>query len=226
MPTTPRRVLSTRPPGDPVEKVDADGAGGVGGVGEEVEVVAGGAQLGGELSVPAGARGLVVFVHGSGSSRHSPRNRYVAGVLQAAGLATLLFDLLTRREELDRATVFDVGLLAGRLIELTSWVRAHPQCRGLRVGYFGASTGAAAALWAATTDPAVAAVVPAVGGWIWRRPVSSRCGRRRCWWSVAGTRWCWRFESASSSATARPRRSPDGWVALLHPLPSGTHTIE
>jgi putative phosphoribosyl transferase len=80
-------------------------------------------------------------------------------VLQAAGLATLLFDLLTRREELDRATVFDVGLLAGRLIEVTSWVRAHPQCRGLRVGYFGASTGAAAALWAATTDPAVAAVV-------------------------------------------------------------------
>ena len=101
------------PPGDPVEKVDADGVGGVGGVGEEVEVVAGGAQLGGELSVPAGARGLVVFVHGSGSSRHSPRNRYVAGVLQAAGLATLLFDLLTRREELDRATVVDVGLLAG-----------------------------------------------------------------------------------------------------------------
>ena len=150
------------PPGDPVEKVDADGVGGVGGVGEEVEVVAGGAggaQLGGELSVPAGARGLVVFVHGSGSSRHSPRNRYVAGVLQAAGLATLLFDLITRREELDRATVFDVRLLAGRLTEVTSWVRARPQCRGLRVGYFGASTGAAAALWAATTDPAVAAVV-------------------------------------------------------------------
>jgi putative phosphoribosyl transferase len=93
-----------------------------------LEVVAGRARLGGQLSVPAGARGLVVFVHGSGSGRHSPRNRYVAGVLQAAGLATLLFDLLTAREELDRANVFDVGLLAGRLTEVTSWVRARPDC--------------------------------------------------------------------------------------------------
>jgi putative phosphoribosyl transferase len=143
------------PSGGPVAK--ADGVGG--GVDEEVEVVAGGVRLAGQLSVPAGACGLVVFVHGSGSGRHSPRNRYVAGVLQAAGLATLLFDLLTAREELDRANVFDVGLLAGRLTEVTSWVRARPDCRDLRVGYFGASTGAAAALWAATTDPAVAAVV-------------------------------------------------------------------
>jgi putative phosphoribosyl transferase len=74
-------------------------------------------------------------------------------------LATLLFDLLTAREELDRANVFDVGLLAGRLSEVTSWARARPECRELRVGYFGASTGAAAALWAAAADPAVAAVV-------------------------------------------------------------------
>jgi putative phosphoribosyl transferase len=114
-----RRAMSVPadppPPGGPINEVDGiDGVDGV--VDEEVEVVAGRAHLGGYLSVPAGARGLVVFVHGSGSSRHSPRNRYVAGVLQAAGLATLLFDLLTPREERDRATVFDIALLAGRLI--------------------------------------------------------------------------------------------------------------
>jgi putative phosphoribosyl transferase len=154
-----RRAMSVPadppPPGGPINEVD-----GVDGVAdEEVEVVAGRAHLGGYLSVPAGARGLVVFVHGSGSSRHSPRNRYVAGVLQAAGLATLLFDLLTPGEERDRATVFDIALLAGRLIEVTSWAGARQDCRELRVGYFGASTGAAAALWAAAADPAVAAVV-------------------------------------------------------------------
>ena len=84
-------------------------------VDEEVAVPAGRVRLAGHLTVPAGARGLVVFAHGSGSSRHSPRNRYVAGVLQRAGLATLLFDLLTRDEELDRANVFDIELLADRL---------------------------------------------------------------------------------------------------------------
>ena len=134
-----------------------------GGVGpvvdEEVEVTAGRARLAGHLTVPADARGLVVFVHGSGSSRHSPRNRYVAGVLQRAGLATLLFDLLTPAEELDRGNVFDIDLLSGRLAAVTAWVRDRPGCRGLPVGYFGASTGAAAALWAAADDPQVAAVV-------------------------------------------------------------------
>ena len=109
--------------------------------------------------MPADARGLAVFVHGSGSSRHSPRNRYVAGVLQRAGLATLLFDLLTPGEELDRGNVFDIGLLSARLAAVTSWVRDHRGCRGLPVGYFGASTGAAAALWVAADDPQVAAVV-------------------------------------------------------------------
>ena len=128
-------------------------------VDEEVEVTAGQARLAGHLTVPADARGLVVFVHGSGSSRHSPRNRYVAGVLQRAGLATLLFDLLTRGEELDRGNVFDIGLLSDRLAAVTAWVRDHRGCRGLPVGYFGASTGAAAALWAAADDPQVAAVV-------------------------------------------------------------------
>ena len=128
-------------------------------VDEEVEVTAGQARLAGHLTVPADARGLVVFVHGSGSSRHSPRNRYVAGVLQRAGLATLLFDLLTPGEELDRGNVFDIGLLSGRLAAVRSSMRDRCGCRGLPVGYFGASTGAAAALWAAADDPQVAAVV-------------------------------------------------------------------
>jgi putative phosphoribosyl transferase len=128
-------------------------------VDEEVEVTAGRVRLAGHLTVPVGGRGLVVFVHGSGSSRHSPRNRYVAGVLHHAGLGTLLFDLLTPDEERDRANVFDIELLAGRLAEVTSWVRAHRACRALPIGYFGASTGAAAAFWAAAGDPRVAAIV-------------------------------------------------------------------
>ena len=93
---------------------------------EEVEPRAGVVRLAGYLAVPQNARGIVVFVHGSGSSRHSPRNRYVAGVLNDAGLGTLLFDLLTPEEELDRANVFDIGLLARRLAEVTGWLRAQP----------------------------------------------------------------------------------------------------
>ncbi|WP_345395217.1 alpha/beta hydrolase [Nonomuraea salmonea] len=114
----------------------------------------------GDLVVPDGALGVVVFVHGSGSSRFSPRNRYVAGALNEAGLGTLLFDLLTPEEEADRANVFDIELLAGRLLERTAQVREHPGAAGLPVGYFGASTGAAAALWAAAEpDNPVAAIV-------------------------------------------------------------------
>ncbi|MGY1706172.1 phosphoribosyltransferase family protein [Geodermatophilus sp. SYSU D00697] len=128
-------------------------------VDEEVAVPAGPAELAGSLSVPPDARGLVVFVHGSGSSRHSPRNRYVAGVLHEAGLGTLLFDLLTPAEEADRATVFDIPLLAARLGEVLAWVRRSPAVGGLPIGCFGASTGAAAALVAAADDDGVAAVV-------------------------------------------------------------------
>jgi len=114
-----------------------------------------------ELVLPENALGIVVFVHGSGSSRHSPRNRYVAGVLNDAGLGTLLFDLLTPEEELRRANVFDVRLLAVRLTGITRWLHRHPAASGIPLGYFGASTGAAAALWAAAADPRVpvAAVV-------------------------------------------------------------------
>ncbi|WP_020540943.1 phosphoribosyltransferase family protein [Nonomuraea coxensis] len=128
--------------------------GGAGGSGrrdrvDEVMVNVGPVRLPGQLVVPEEADGVVVFVHGSGSSRHSPRNRYVAAVLNQAGLATLLFDLLTADEEYDRDNVFDIDLLAGRLGQVTTWLGDQPQVAGLPVGYFGASTGAAAALRAA-----------------------------------------------------------------------------
>ena len=127
---------------------------------DEVRVWAAGATVAGRLSVPEEPRGVVVFAHGSGSSRHSPRNRYVAQVLQSAGLATLLFDLLTPEEESDRSNVFDIGLLAARLVDVTVWLRTAEDAAGLPVGYFGASTGAGAALRAAAdTDTDVFAVV-------------------------------------------------------------------
>lgn len=124
---------------------------------EEVEVDAGGVPLAGDLVLPGDAGAVVVFAHGSGSSRLSPRNRAVAGVLNRAGLGTLLFDLLTPGEEVYRANVFDIGLLAGRLADTTAWLRRRVP---LPVGSFGASTGAAAALRAAAaTDSGVGAVV-------------------------------------------------------------------
>ena len=130
------------------------------GTDEEIVLDAGSAELAGHLTVPAQAAGLVLFVHGSGSSRHSPRNRLVAGVMTSAGLGTLLFDLLTPGEELDRGNVFDIELLAGRLLEITRQV-AKP---GTRVCYFGASTGAAAALWAAAEPGIDIAAVVSRGG--------------------------------------------------------------
>jgi len=124
---------------------------------EEVEVDAGGVPLSGDLVLPRGAGAVVVFAHGSGSSRHSPRNRAVAVALNRAGLGTLLFDLLTPGEEAHRANVFDIALLAGRLADTTGWLRRRVS---LPVGSFGASTGAAAALRAAAeTDSGVGAVV-------------------------------------------------------------------
>ncbi len=106
-------------------------------------------RLAGDLRTPAPASGLVIFAHGSGSSRLSPRNRQVAEALNEAGFATLLFDLLTAKEELDRANVFDIGLLAERLLAVTGWIRSEANVGTLPIGYFGASTGAAAALRAA-----------------------------------------------------------------------------
>ncbi len=130
----------------------------------EVTLDAGAVRLGGHLTVPERARGLVIFVHGSGSSRHSPRNRAVAECLQGAGLATLLFDLLTPAEERDRANVFDLELLAGRLRDITAWAATRPELQGLSVGWFGASTGAGAALWAAAEPSSTVAAVVSRGG--------------------------------------------------------------
>ncbi|HEV8524851.1 MAG TPA: alpha/beta hydrolase [Terriglobales bacterium] len=130
---------------------------------QEVVISAGNVELEGELSLPSSPRGVVLFAHGSGSSRHSPRNRYVAGVLQEAGLATLLLDLLTPREEMadleTAALRFDIDLLSTRLIHATEWLEENPDTADLNIGYFGASTGAAAALVAAAELPQVAAIV-------------------------------------------------------------------
>jgi dienelactone hydrolase len=112
--------------------------------------------------VPQQAPGIVVLAHGSG--RHSPRNRYVASILNDAGLGTLLFDLLTPEEEFERDNVFDIELLAGRLTQVTRWLRTQPDASQAAVGYFGASTGAAAALWAAAEPRSgIAAVVSRSG---------------------------------------------------------------
>jgi dienelactone hydrolase len=122
----------------------------------------------GNLVIPAGATAIALFAHGSGSSRHSPRNRAVARELQRAGLATLLVDLLTAREDAaDQGTGrfrFDIGLLASRLVSATKWLSDDEETAALRVGYFGASTGAAAALVAAVQLPAVVGAVVSRGG--------------------------------------------------------------
>jgi putative phosphoribosyl transferase len=134
----------------------------------EVRLRAGTAELVGDLVVPAGAAGVVLFAHGSGSSRHSPRNRLVAGALRRVGLATLLLDLLTlAEEERDRVTAelrFDVVLLAERLIAATDLLLAEPATASLPVGLFGASTGAGAALITAAERPETVAAVVSRGG--------------------------------------------------------------
>ena len=116
---------------------------------DQVTITLPGTQLPGDLTVPAEAHGLVIFAHGSDSSRHSPRNQYVAKVLNDSDLATLLFDLLTSEEAADRRNVFDIPLLAERLIAARDWAAERVELRDLPVGYFGASTGGAAALWSA-----------------------------------------------------------------------------
>ncbi len=133
-----------------------------------VQVPAGTVALEGDLSIPEGARGIVLFAHGSGSSRHSPRNRRVAAALQEGGLATLLIDLLTpKEEEVDLQTAhlrFDIGLLAERLVDATDWLMHHDDTQMLRIGYFGASTGAGAALVAAAERPGAVGAVVSRGG--------------------------------------------------------------
>jgi putative phosphoribosyl transferase len=135
---------------------------------DEVQIQAGREDLFGNLDIPEGATGLVVFAHGSGSSRHSPRNQFVARTLNNAGLATLLFDLLTQEEEaIDLRTGehrFNIGLLAERLVYATRWARQQEETRDLRIGYFGSSTGGAAALVAAAEIPQDVGAVVSRGG--------------------------------------------------------------
>ena len=134
----------------------------------EVRVSAGPVTLEGSLGIPNSAGGVVLFAHGSGSGRHSPRNRYVARVLREANLATLLIDLLTEdEEEVDLRTTrlrFDIGLLARRLVGATDWLVQNPDTEQLRIGYFGASTGAGAALVAAAERPDEVGAIVSRGG--------------------------------------------------------------
>ncbi|MCL5108768.1 MAG: dienelactone hydrolase family protein [Chloroflexi bacterium] len=135
------------------------------GAGErQVRIPVGIVELAGSLAVPATSRGVVLFAHGSGSGRLSPRNNYVAHVLQQGGLATLLIDLLTEEEGDDRRLVFDIDLLASRLLYSTAWLREDKQTAALPVGYFGASTGAGAALQAAAREGAAVRAVVSRGG--------------------------------------------------------------
>jgi putative phosphoribosyl transferase len=133
---------------------------------KEVEIPARGVTLSGELNIPRNAAGVVLFAHGSGSSRHSPRNRHVARTIRNAGLGTLLFDLLTREEEAidayTRNLRFDIGLLADRLVNATYWLKG--EFDHVRAGYFGASTGAAAALVAAAQLGEIVGAVVSRGG--------------------------------------------------------------
>jgi putative phosphoribosyl transferase len=135
---------------------------------QQVRINAGSTELEGSLSIPAGATGVVLFAHGSGSSRHSPRNRHVAQALEDSGLGTLLMDLLTaaeEREDIRTARLrFDIALLAERVAGATDWLTQNPATAALRIGYFGASTGAAAALVAAAERPDEVSAVVSRGG--------------------------------------------------------------
>lgn len=134
----------------------------------KVQIPINGIELEGEMCVPRSATGIVIFAHGSGSSRHSPRNQFVARVIRASQVGTLLFDLLTREEEAEddvtRELRFDIGLLASRLAEVARWVHAQPDTKDLKIGFFGASTGGGAALVAAANLKTEIAAVVSRGG--------------------------------------------------------------
>jgi putative phosphoribosyl transferase len=147
----------------------------------EIRIAIGRRTLCATLAIPAEPKGIVLFAHGSGSSRHSPRNRYVAGVLQTAGMATLLLDLLTPNEEaIDACSAefrFDIPLLAERLVAATEWLERNPETKDLNAAYFGASTGAAAALMAAARRPEEVSAIVSRGG----RPDLAKDALRTVW---------------------------------------------
>lgn len=129
-----------------------------------VAIPSGSVKLKGELLIPSGAQGVVLFAHGSGSGRFSPRNQFVAATLRQRGLGTLLIDLLEEWESDDRGKVFDIDLLADRLISATDWLQDNEQTSNLSIGYFGASTGAAAALEAAAKEEEIIKAIVSRGG--------------------------------------------------------------
>ncbi len=133
-------------------------------IGENVYIPVGSVTLEGRLEVPQHADRIIIFSHGSGSSRFSPRNKYVAELLNEAGMATLLVDLLTTRESIANAARFDISLLTQRLAGVTHWIQAQPVFRNFHIGFFGASTGAASALAAASLMPGLVKAVVSRGG--------------------------------------------------------------
>ncbi|MET0501153.1 MAG: alpha/beta family hydrolase [Candidatus Binatia bacterium] len=141
-----------------IDKLRTEECGGI------VQIPVNGIKLEGSLTIPSQTRGIVLFAHGSGSSRHSPRNKFVAQSLQSAGIGTLLLDLLTRQEDELYETRFDIDLLTWRLERVTQWLMEQPESRSLAIGYFGASTGAAAALNAAATFGTAIGAVVSLGG--------------------------------------------------------------
>jgi dienelactone hydrolase len=150
-------------------------------------------QLAGELATPAWPVGMVVFAHGTGSGRHSPRDRQLARTLNQSRLATVLVDLLTPAEEPDRTKVFDIALLANRLAGVTRWLQGQPEGHRLPVGFFGASTGAAAALWAAAHLGDQIGAVVSRGG---RADRPAACGPRNLEVGTAWrSDWGWRLKT-------------------------------
>jgi pimeloyl-ACP methyl ester carboxylesterase len=176
--------------------------------------------LQGELTLPAQTSGVVLFAHGSGSSRHSPRNTYVAGVLRAAGLGTLLFDLLTTAEDRDYATRFDIPLLTSRLVAATHWILRETPATTLPIGFFGASTGAAAALAAAAElGPRIGAVVSRGG----RPDLAGAAALPRV---TAPTLLLVGGHDPAVIALNREAYAQLGCVKTLHIVPGATHLFE
>jgi len=176
--------------------------------------------LQGELALPAQASGVVLFAHGSGSSRHSPRNTYVAGVLRAAGLGTLLFDLLTAAEDRDYATRFDIPLLTSRLVAATWWILRETPATALPIGYFGASTGAAAALAAAAEMGTRIGAVVSRGG---RPDLAGATALPRV---TAPTLLIVGGHDPAVIALNREAYTQLGCVKTLHIVPGATHLFE
>jgi predicted alpha/beta-hydrolase family hydrolase len=177
-------------------------------------------RLEGELVLPPQARGIVLFAHGSGSSRHSPRNTYVAGVLREAGLGTLLFDLLTTAEDRDYATRFDIPLLTSRLVAATRWILRESLAATLPIGYFGASTGAAAALAAAAEIGTRVGAVVSRGG----RP--DLAGVAALPQVMAPTLLIVGGRDPAVIALNREAYGQLGCVKMLHIVPGATHLFE